>query len=186
MTAKEKKFCEFYVITNNATASAIKAGYSIQTANSIASKIKKKPHIVEYLKFLEAEKLAELGINKFCYMKEFNNIAKFNIKNYVTTKAYQSYLSNSEENTEIKEEAIFRIIPPSDLSDEHASCIKSIKYDVKGNFIGYEFWDKAKALSDMIKLFNDIEITNENENLDKQDIEAIENIIKTLNDLNQE
>ncbi len=180
MTGKEKKFCEYFVVCNNATESAIKAGYSKKTARYIACNLKQKPHIQEYIKFLEAERIAELGINKYSYMIEYNNIAKLNIKNYIEFLGNQTYI---DENGNTCNEPKFRIKLPSELSDEHASCIKSMKYE-KGQFIGYEFWDKTKALNDMLKLLTEIKNDDNEEKLNQEDIIAIEKILNTLNDLN--
>ncbi|HGF7841211.1 TPA: terminase small subunit, partial [Enterococcus hirae] len=39
MTEKQKRFCDFYIETGNATQAAIKAGYSSKYANTNASKL---------------------------------------------------------------------------------------------------------------------------------------------------
>lgn len=49
LTDKQKKFCIEYVKTNNATESAIKAGYSKKTAKEIGCENLTKPHIKEYV-----------------------------------------------------------------------------------------------------------------------------------------
>ena len=52
LTLKQKKFCEYYVASGNATQSAIKAGYSKKTAEMISSENLRKPYIIEYIKDL--------------------------------------------------------------------------------------------------------------------------------------
>lgn len=52
LTLKQKKFCEYYVASGNATQSAIKAGYSQKTAEMISSENLRKPYIIEYIKDL--------------------------------------------------------------------------------------------------------------------------------------
>lgn len=56
MTEKQKRFCDFYIETGNATQAAIKAGYSKKTANRIATENLSKPVIKQYID----ERLAEL------------------------------------------------------------------------------------------------------------------------------
>lgn len=49
LTLKQKKFCNYYMKTGNATESAIKAGYSKKTAHSIGDENLRKPVIREYI-----------------------------------------------------------------------------------------------------------------------------------------
>ena len=56
LTAKQKKFVKEYIKTNNATQSAIKAGYSKESARQLASENLSKDYIQEELK-KESEKM---------------------------------------------------------------------------------------------------------------------------------
>ena len=56
MTAKQKRFCEEYLIDLNATQAAIKAGYSQKTAGVIGNENLNKPYIREYIEKRMAEK----------------------------------------------------------------------------------------------------------------------------------
>nr|DAT02205.1 MAG TPA: Terminase small subunit [Caudoviricetes sp.] len=62
MTLKQQRFADEYIITGNATQSAIKAGYSQKYANTNASKLLQnttiKDYIDERLAKLESEKIA--------------------------------------------------------------------------------------------------------------------------------
>ena len=60
LTAKQKKFCDEYLISGNATDAAIKAGYSEKCANRIGSENLSKHDIKEYLE----EKLKEIESRK--------------------------------------------------------------------------------------------------------------------------
>lgn len=60
MTAKQKRFCDEYLIDLNATQAAIRAGYSERNANNIASENLAKPNIKEYIAERMAEKESEL------------------------------------------------------------------------------------------------------------------------------
>ena len=63
MTAKQRKFCEEYLIDCNATQAAIRAGYSPKTAYSIGIENLKKPelkaYIDEQLELLRSQKTAD-------------------------------------------------------------------------------------------------------------------------------
>lgn len=49
MTAKQKRFCDEYLIDLNATQAAIRAGYSKKTATVIGNENLRKPYIKEYI-----------------------------------------------------------------------------------------------------------------------------------------
>ncbi len=49
MTAKQKRFCDEYLIDCDGTKAAIRAGYSKRTAGAIASENLKKPEIRAYI-----------------------------------------------------------------------------------------------------------------------------------------
>lgn len=63
LTLKQKKFADEYIVSGNATESAIKAGYSKKTANRIGSenlsKLDIKNYIDERLKEIESDKIAD-------------------------------------------------------------------------------------------------------------------------------
>lgn len=60
MTAKQKRFCDEYLIDLNATQAAIRSGYSEKTANRIATENLSKPVIKEYIAERMAEKESQL------------------------------------------------------------------------------------------------------------------------------
>ncbi len=52
LSAKQRKFCEEYVISGNATDAAKRAGYSLKTARSQGAENLTKPDIQNYIKEL--------------------------------------------------------------------------------------------------------------------------------------
>lgn len=62
MTEKQKKFCDYYLETGNATEAAIKAGYSKKTAKEMGYENLTKPHIKAYIdqrtKQMDSERIA--------------------------------------------------------------------------------------------------------------------------------
>ena len=60
MTAKQKRFCDEYLIDLNATQAAIRAGYSSKYAHTNANKLLQNTTINEYIAARMAEKESEL------------------------------------------------------------------------------------------------------------------------------
>ncbi len=56
MTDKQKRFCDEYLISLNATQAAIKAGYSKKTARAMGAENLTKPDIQKYIEERMAEK----------------------------------------------------------------------------------------------------------------------------------
>ncbi len=52
LSLKQKRFCEYYIISGNATDAALKAGYSEKTAYIIGFENLKKPKIQNYIEEL--------------------------------------------------------------------------------------------------------------------------------------
>jgi phage terminase small subunit len=180
LTPKERLFCEYYVSCGIASRAAEKAGYSQKTARQIAYDMKQKPHIREYIKYLEDDKLEELGINKRSYMEEYNNIAKSNIKDYYEVIGSQICLNEAGEK---HEEPVLRLKYLTELSNEQSSAIKREIYNKDGRVVGYEFYDKTKALSDMLKILSDTEESDEEPGVTLSDIEAMQKIYHGINSL---
>lgn len=61
MTAKQRRFCDEYLIDLNATQAAIRSGYSEKTAYRTGADNLRKPQIREYIDQRMAEKEAEEG-----------------------------------------------------------------------------------------------------------------------------
>lgn len=60
LTAKQQRFCDEYLVDANATAAAIRAGYSAKTAAVIGAENLKKPNIKNYISQRMAEKESAL------------------------------------------------------------------------------------------------------------------------------
>lgn len=64
LTEKQKKFCDYYIQSGNATEAAIKAGYSKRTATETGYENLRKPHLAEYIatrnKALESDRIADM------------------------------------------------------------------------------------------------------------------------------
>lgn len=109
MTAKEKRFCEEYLIDGNATKAAIRAGYSQKSAKSIGSENLTKPDLHAYIEKLQAERSRRTGITADRVLEELAKIGFVKATDVINGST-----------GEIKEDAA-----PEDLA-----CISSIKVKV--------------------------------------------------------
>ncbi|HBF4772979.1 terminase small subunit [Clostridioides difficile] len=66
LTEKQKRFCDYYIETGNATEAAIKAGYSEKTAKVIGAENLTKPYLKSYID----ERIAQLESNRIADAKE--------------------------------------------------------------------------------------------------------------------
>ena len=80
LTDKQRKFCEEYLIDLNATQAAIRAGYSENSANEIASQNLAKLNIQEYLSKRQKELSEATGITQKKVIEEYAKIAFVDIR----------------------------------------------------------------------------------------------------------
>ena len=78
MTAKQKRFCEEYLIDLNATQAAIRAGYSVESAGSIGSENLQKLDIRTRIDKALAERSRRTGINADLVLIELARIGRVN------------------------------------------------------------------------------------------------------------
>ena len=94
LTAKQERICTEYIIDLNATQAAIRAGYSVKTANRIASENLSKPDIQRKIQELQQERAERTEITQDRVLKElagigFAPITKGKIKAADKTKALE-------------------------------------------------------------------------------------------------
>lgn len=76
LTAKQKRFCDEYLIDLNATQAAIRAGYSKRSARQIADKNMSKDDIQKYIDGRMAEKEKELIANQDEVLKYLTSVLR--------------------------------------------------------------------------------------------------------------
>ena len=76
MTAKQRRFCDEYLIDLNATQAAIRAGYSVKTAKQIATENLSKPAIKQYLAERMAEKESKLIAKQDEILKYYTSVMR--------------------------------------------------------------------------------------------------------------
>ncbi len=80
LTQKQKRFCEEYIKTANASASAVAAGYSKKTAGAIGAENLKKPQIAVYIKKRIDEQDAALVADSNEILKFYTAVMRGEVK----------------------------------------------------------------------------------------------------------
>lgn len=136
LSARQKAFCEQYIVDLNGTRAAIRAGYSKDTARSIASENLTKPNIKSYVTKLQKELSERTMVTAEMVIAELKKVGFSNIQDFL-----------EEENS---------ITDISKIDPEMAASVKSIKKSVtewgSGDDAGtktvitFEIYDKLSAL----------------------------------------
>lgn len=148
LTDKQEKFCYEYCIDFNASQAAIRAGYSENTARSIASQLLTKLNIQDKIKKMQDNLAETAGISRLKVLLEHQKLAFSSIANL--------------HNTWIKRKDF------EDLTEDQKSCIAEIDTKIKTEYeynpdtekkepIGVEYvriklYDKQKALDSISKM----------------------------------
>lgn len=82
INAKQKIFCEEYVIDWNATRAAIVAGYSEKTAAEMGYENLRKPHIQAYIEEIQRDLSKLAGVSALRNLNELKKIAYSTLQNY--------------------------------------------------------------------------------------------------------
>ena len=131
LTAKQQRFCDEYLIDLNATQAAIRAGYSVKTANEQGAQNLAKLSIQEAIAKEMAERSKRTGINQDRVVTELARIAFVNPQNLIDP---------------------FDASIRADATDDDLACIQSVKVKTmegsKGSSVEREVKlnDKMKAL----------------------------------------
>lgn len=146
LTNKQERFCYEYCIDFNATKAAIRAGYSVDTAQQMGAENLSKPVIQNRIKHMKDNLAETAGISAMMVLREHQKIAFSSI----------AHLHNTWiERVDFEE-----------LTDEHKSCIKSISTKIVKKNIGtreepdivdieyvkIEMYDKQKSLESINKM----------------------------------
>ena len=83
LTAKQKLFCEEYLVDLNATQAAIRAKYSENSAQQISHEILLKPVVAQYITNLKAKREKRTEVTSDRVVKELAKLAFFNMQDVV-------------------------------------------------------------------------------------------------------
>lgn len=131
LTAKQKRFCDEYLIDLNATQAAIRAGYSSKTANEQGARLLANVSVQEAIAKATAERSKRTGISQDRVIQELARIAFVNPQNVINPK-----------DASVK----------ADATEDDLACIQSVKVKTmdgaKGKSVEREVRlnDKMKAL----------------------------------------
>ncbi len=128
MTEKQKRFCDEYLISLNATQAAILAGYSKKTATVIGFENLTKPYIKEYIEKKMAEKEAALIASQDEVLKYLTSVMRREkCENVVVTVSEKKTFYAPDENGTMRKNTVEsetpKIVPiPSRLSDSNKAA----------------------------------------------------------------
>lgn len=85
MTPKEQKFCDEYLIDLNASAAAVRAGYSERASKEIASRLLTKANIKERIAELMLEQQERTKVTADMVIKELAALGFWSINDFIDT-----------------------------------------------------------------------------------------------------
>ncbi|OZI09596.1 hypothetical protein BWI93_03165 [Siphonobacter sp. BAB-5385] len=143
LSEKQKRFCDEYLIDLNGTQAAIRAGYSLRTANEQAAQLLQRPHIKAYIEERKSQLNQQLEnkylINKERVLLEYARIAFADLRCYFN------------ENGSLKEVV--------DLTEDEAAALASSETEEMkemgipiGETKKIKLWDKLRALEGIRKV----------------------------------
>lgn len=125
LTDKQQRFVDEYLIDLNATQAAIRAGYSVNTAQEQGSQNLSKLMVQQAIAEKMAERSKRTGVNQDRVVLELAKLAFVKITDIVTSEG------------EIKKTA----------TDDDLSCIESVKYKESNSDTGYSVEREVKISS---------------------------------------
>jgi phage terminase small subunit len=182
LTLKQKTFCDEYLVDRNATAAAIRAGYSKKTA--LGGYLMTIPKIKMYLREQHDERAQNAQVNADMVLRELCKIAFSNMGNYFDTDGTMKPMHNlsddekaalwnvsvtdtgSGSKTEAGEVVKLRMYNKLSALDKIAKCLNMYKPEVKQPEIVYAYADKARL--DAYDYFDDVDLQDAT-NWDKEE-----------------
>lgn len=171
LTDKQKRFCEEYIVDLNASAAAIRVGYSENSAKQIGAENLSKPDLQNYIQELQADRAERTLITADEIIIELKKIAFSNITDFVNVekKVKVHYDDVDEDGKPLKE--IYNGVVISEtksLPDDKKSAIAEVSESKFG--IKLKVHDKVRALELLGKhlgMFQDADTLKQIEELEK-------------------
>lgn len=129
LTEKQKRFCEFYIQSLNATEAAKKAGYSEKTAYAVGAENLRKPQIKQYIDSIMEKLQSERVADADEVLQYLTDVMRGNIKDQFDMEAsiadrtkaaellgkrYRLFVDKQEVSASIEAVTIVNDIPRSD------------------------------------------------------------------------
>lgn len=131
LTLKQKKFADEYIISGNATESAIKAGYSSKYANTNVSKLLQNTTIKSYID----ERLAQLESEKIADQQEVLKYLSAVMRGEMTEQTLKSVGESGQVITEIDVGAKDRIKAAELLGKRYRLWTEKSEVEVTGSVV---------------------------------------------------
>lgn len=103
LSLRQKKFADEYIISGNATKSAIEAGYSKKTAESIGSRLLRNVKVSEYISKRTQEVFEERAMSVAEALAISASIARGEIQQGQTKKSVKVYVGDQVEEETVTE-----------------------------------------------------------------------------------
>jgi phage terminase small subunit len=150
LTAKQKRFCEEYLIDLNATQAAIRAGFSPKTARCQASKLFANVAVEEYVAELRAKQQKRTEIDADAVLKELAAIGFSKITNVLDIDKYGASFKE-----EISEEAQ-RSIESITVSKSSVESDRGVSSNERLQVKMHSKIAALKVLGQHLGIFNDL------------------------------
>lgn len=148
LTGKQRLFCDYYIRTFNATQSAIKAGYSKNTAYAIGYENLKKPQVKAYLEKLRDAYTEDIYLDTKRLLERHRQIAFYDVNDYVNDDGTLKDLSECDGSLIRKVSSeVTNIEQISEIGEEKKTKTKEV---IKTNF---ELEDRSKSLVFLTKFY---------------------------------
>lgn len=147
LTAKQKRFCDEYLIDLNATQAAIRAGYSPKTACEQASRLLANVKIQNEIAIEMAERSKRTGINQDRVLMEIAKMAFVNIDDVIDLDTAKVKQTATKEDLACIQSVK---IKPTEFGTEREIklCDKKSNLELLGKHLGM-FKDKVELEADM-------------------------------------
>lgn len=147
LTAKQKRFCDEYLIDLNATQAAIRAGYSPKTACEQASRLLANVKVQDEIAIEMAERSKRTGINKDRVLMEIAKMAFMNIDDVIDLDTAKVKRTATKEDLACIQSVK---IKPTEFGTEREIklCDKKSNLELLGKHLGM-FKDKVELEADM-------------------------------------
>ena len=137
LTPKQERFCEEYLIDYNATAAAIRAGYSAKTAHVIGQENLRKPAISERLSTIRKQRSEIIQVDAVKVLTELCKLGFSNMGDFIKPQEDGSFYTDFSKLTREQSAAIQEITVEEymDGRGEDARPVKRTKFklaDKKG------------------------------------------------------
>lgn len=147
----------------NITESAIKAGYSENSAGNQGWKTLQLPHVQEYMDKQKKKREKRIHIDQDRVIEEFSHVAFSDIADFLKIRDMEIKEISKTGNVKVKKKQIVELNSLEDMPESARRAIKSIKQS-RGT-ISLELYNKIdalKSLGDHLGMFDkDINVTGE-------------------------